>query len=263
MQRVEVDQRMIAYRRAGEGPPLVLLHGGWSDSRAWGLQLERLSDAVDLIAWDAPGCGGSDDPTGSMTLADYADAVAGLLAALHVERAHLCGISFGAGLAIAVYDRHPHLVRSLVLVGAYAGWKGSLPPAEAAARLGRARAEAQRPPVEWMDGYLPTFFTTDAPAEAVDLVRTMMHDVRPSGLLSMLTAFAEADLRAVLPRITVPTLLLYGELDVRSPLPVAQALHSRLPASELVLLPGVGHAVNLAAPEAFDAEVRRFLGLAR
>ena len=107
------------------------------------------------------------------------------------------------------------------------------------------------------------FFTADAPAEAVDLVRTMMPDVRPAGLLSMLTAVADADLRAVLPRITVPTLLLYGELDVRSPLPVAQALHSRLPASELVLLPGVGHAVNLAAPEAFDAEVRQFLGLPR
>ena len=90
-----------------------------------------------------------------MTLADYADAVAGLLAALHVESAHLCGLSFGACLAIAVYDRHPDVVRSLVLAGAYAGWKGSLPPAEAAARLDRARAEAQRPPTEWMDDYLP------------------------------------------------------------------------------------------------------------
>lgn len=259
--RVEVGGRMIAYRRAGEGPPLVLLHGGWADSRAWLPQLEALSPAFDLIAWDAPGCGGSDHPTDPMRLADYADAVAGLLASLHVERAHVCGLSFGAGLAIAVYDRHPHLVRSLVLAGAYAGWKGSLPPAEATARLDRARAEAQRPPAEWMDGYLPTFFTVDAPAEAVDLVRTMMRDVRPAALLCMLAAFADADLRAVLPRITVPTLLLYGELDVRSPLPVAQALHARLPASELVLLPGVGHFVNLAAPELFDAAVRRFLGL--
>jgi pimeloyl-ACP methyl ester carboxylesterase len=261
VERVEVGGRTIAYRRGGEGPPLVLLHGGWSDSRAWGPQLEQLSDAVDLIAWDAPGCGGSHDPAGSMTLADYADAVAGLLSALHVERAHLGGISFGAGLAIAVYDRHPDLVRSLVLVGAYAGWKGSLPPAEVAARLDRARAEAQRPPAEWLEGYLPSFFTVDGPPEAVDLVRTMMRDVRPAGVLSMLTAFAGADLRAVLPRVTVPTLLLYGDLDVRSPLPVAQALHARLSASQLVLLPGVGHCVNLAAPEAFDTAVRRFLGL--
>jgi pimeloyl-ACP methyl ester carboxylesterase len=263
LQRADVDGRTIAYRRSGQGPPFVLLHGGWSDSRAWRPQLERLSDAVDVIAWDAPGCGGSDDPAGPTTLADYADAVAGLLAALHVERAHLCGLSFGAGLAIAVYDRHPHLVRSLVLAGAYAGWKGSLPAEEVEARLSRVRAEAPRPPDEWMDGYLPSFFTVDGPPQAVDLVRTVMRDVRPAGVLSMLSAFADADLRAVLPRITVPTLLLYGELDVRSPLPVAQVLHAGIPASELVVLPGVGHCVNLAAPEAFDAAVRRFLGLPR
>ena len=194
-----------------------------------------------------------------MTLADYADAVAGLLAALRVDRAHLCGLSFGAGLAIAVYDRHPHLVRAMVLAGAYAGWKGSLPPEEVEARLSRVQREVGRPPAEWMEGYLSSFFTTDAPPEAVDLMRTIMRDVGPAGLLPMLTAFADADLRPVLPRIAVPTLLLYGELDKRSPLPVAQALHAQIPASQLVLLPDTGHCVNLAAPEAFDAELRRFL----
>ena len=72
-------------------------------------------------------------------------------------------------------------------------------------------------------------------------------------------ALAEADLRAVLPTITVPTLLLYGAADVRAPRAVAEALHAGIPHSELVLLPGVGHACNLEAPEAFNAEVRRFL----
>jgi pimeloyl-ACP methyl ester carboxylesterase len=75
----------------------------------------------------------------------------------------------------------------------------------------------------------------------------------------MLAAFAEADLRAVLPTITVPTLLLYGTADVRAPRPVAQALHAAIPNSELVLLPEVGHVCNLEAPEAFNAEMRRFL----
>ena len=86
-----------------------------------------------------------------------------------------------------------------------------------------------------------------------------MRDVRRTGLLAMISAFAEADLRPVLPSISVPTLLLYGELDVRAPLPVARALHTAIPASELRVLPGVGHEVNLEAPEAFNAEVRRFL----
>ena len=57
----------------------------------------------------------------------------------------------------------------------------------------------------------------------------------------MLAAFAEADLRPVLATITVPALLIYGAADVRAPRPVAAALHSAIPNSELVLLPEVGH----------------------
>jgi pimeloyl-ACP methyl ester carboxylesterase len=256
----EVNGRKLAYRRTGTGAPLILLHGGWSDGRAWHRELTSLSDAFDVIAWDTPGCGGSDDPPDGVALADYADCVAGLLAALDVRSAHLCGMSFGAGLAIAVYERHPHLVRSLVLTGAYAGWKGSLSAEESQARLNRARAEAERPPAEWMDNYLPSLFSGAAPSEAIALVRTMMGDVRSAGLLPMLTAFAAADLRPVLQTIAVPTLLLHGELDARAPLPVARALHAAIPGARLVVVPGAGHYLNLAAPETFDSEVRRFLG---
>ncbi len=109
MAAVRVAGRSLAYHRAGHGPPLVLLHGGWSDGRAWRPQLEGLSDAFDVIAWDTPGCGGSDLLTGRPTPADYADAVADLIVTLEVDRAHLCGLSFGGGLAAAVYQRHPEL----------------------------------------------------------------------------------------------------------------------------------------------------------
>jgi pimeloyl-ACP methyl ester carboxylesterase len=259
MELITVDGRTVAYRRAGSGAPLVLLHGGWSDSRAWTPQLAALSSDFDVIAWDTPGCGGSDDLPDGVTLGEFADAVAGLITALGVRPAHLCGISFGGGLALAVYQRHPELVRSLVLVGAYAGWKGSLPPAEVAARLKRAQAELRRPPRDWMDGYLPGFFAGPAPEDALAIIRTMMSEVRPTGLLRMLTAFADADLTDVLPTVAVPTLVLSGELDVRSPLTVAEALHASIPGSQLSVLPGVGHYVNLEAPELFDAELRRFL----
>jgi pimeloyl-ACP methyl ester carboxylesterase len=86
-----------------------------------------------------------------------------------------------------------------------------------------------------------------------------MREVRSAGARPMLAAFAEADLRAVLPTITVPTLLLYRAADARAPRPVAEALHAAIPNSELVLLPGVGHLRNLEAPETFNAEMRHFL----
>jgi pimeloyl-ACP methyl ester carboxylesterase len=250
----------LTCHRAGEGPALVLLHGGWSDGRAWRPQMVGLSDRFDVIAWDAPGCGGSDDPPGEMTMSGYADELAALLAGLGVEEAHLGGISWGGGLALAVWERHPKLVRSLVLAGAYAGWKGSLPPAEVDARIRRVRAEIGRPQEEWLDGYLSSFFTGPVPPENLELVRTMMLESRPTGVLAMLTAFAEADLNSVLPTITVPTLLLWGEHDQRAPLrTVAEALRSAIPTAQLVVLRGIGHETNLEAPEAFNQEVRRFL----
>jgi pimeloyl-ACP methyl ester carboxylesterase len=259
MDVARVHGRAVAYRRAGRGAPLVLLHGGWSDGRAWTPQLEDLSDEFDVLAWDTPGCGGSDDPPDGTGLDGYADAAVGLLDVLGLTRVHLGGLSFGGGLALAVYGRHPQRVRSLVLAGAYAGWKGSLPPAEVSARISKVRAEVDRPPDEWIDDYLPGFFAGPVPVATEQLVRTMMRDIRPTGTRRMLDAFAEADLRDVLPSVAVPTLLLYGAEDVRAPRPVAEALHAAIPGARLVLLPGVGHDVALEAPAVFDAEVRAFL----
>jgi pimeloyl-ACP methyl ester carboxylesterase len=257
--RVATPLGTIAYRRAGVGAPLLLLHGGLSDGRSWAPQLQSLADEYDVVAWDAPGCGGSADPAADLPLADYADAVAALVGALGLGPVHLAGHSFGAGLAISVWGSHPGLVRSLVLSGAYAGWRGSLRPAEVRARVDRGLADLARPPAEWVDGYLPEFFAHPVPPETLDAVRATMLDVRSAGARSMLRAFAEADLRAVLPTIAVPTLLVYGADDVRAPREVAEALHAAIPGSRLELVSGAGHDVSLEAPHEYDAAVRSFL----
>lgn len=88
----------------------------------------------------------------------------------------------------------------------------------------------------------------------------MLGATRPAGMRAMANAFADADLRDVLPTIRVPTLLIYGDADQRSPAsPVGDALHTGIPGSKLVVLPGPGHVVNLEAPERFNDEVRDFL----
>ncbi|MEV6336994.1 alpha/beta hydrolase [Nocardia vinacea] len=257
--RIEVDGRSIAYRMVGAGPPLVLLHGGWEDSRSWRLQLESLADEYTVIAWDAPGCGRSDDPPEGVRLGYYADTLAGLIRGLGLEHPHVLGLSFGGGLAIELYHRHPGVPRSLILVGAYAGWAGSLPADVVDERVRRIREETQRPPAEWAESYLPTFFATPIPREWIDEMLAIMSDSRPSGMVAILSAFAEADLRDVLPTIAVPTLILNGELDERAPLRIAEGLHANIPGSQLVVIPGVGHCCNLEAPKAFDAVVRHFL----
>jgi pimeloyl-ACP methyl ester carboxylesterase len=259
LQDVDVGGLRIASARAGGGPPLVLLHGGWGDHRHWRRQLEGLSGDFTVVAWDAPGCGSSSDPPADWLMPDYADCLAGWLEAAGIERPHVVGLSWGGALALELYGRHPGVPASLVLAGAYAGWAGSLPPEVVKERLERVEAEIDCPVEEWAPAYLPSFFTGAAPPELADELLAVMQDVRPGGTRTMLRAMAECDLRDVLPRIDVPTLLVYGELDVRSPLPVAKALHASIPGSRLVVLPGVGHLANVERADEFNAAVRDFL----
>jgi pimeloyl-ACP methyl ester carboxylesterase len=251
---------LIAYERAGDGPPLVLLHGALSDSREWRRQIADLSDEFTVVAWDAPGCGRSSDPPETFRLHDYADCLAALIDALGLERPHVLGLSFGGGLALALYRRRPDLPRTLILASAYAGWAGSLPPDVVAQRLEGCLREADMPAEELVARWAPTILTDAAPPELIEELTEIMSGFHPAGCRAMARAFAEADLRDVLPRIVVPTLLLYGALDVRSPPDVVgRDLHAGIPGSTLVVMAGVGHQSNLEAPERFTAEVRDFL----
>jgi pimeloyl-ACP methyl ester carboxylesterase len=258
--QVEVEGLRIAYERVGEGPPLVLLHGYVGDGRTtWRHQIDGLSDEFTVVAWDAPGMGRSSDPPESFRLPDYADCLAGFVDALGLGRPHVAGLSFGGGLALELYRRHPTLPMSLVLAGAYAGWAGSLPPEVVEDRLRQVLQLADLPPDRFVRAVLPTMFSGSTPAEIVDGFAANVSEFHPVGLRTMARSFAEADLRDVLPRISVPTLLLYGDEDVRAPLTVAEDLHAAIPTSRLVVLPGVGHVSSVEAGERFDAEVRTFL----
>ncbi len=259
MHKIKTGNFQIAYRRQGSGPALVLLHGGLADSRQWSRQLEELSDEFTVIAWDAPGCGESSDPPEHFSLSDYADCLADFIKKLGLQKPHILGLSFGGGLAIEFYNRYPDIPRSLVLASAYAGWAGSLSPEEVEIRRKNGVQQSNMAPEKVVEKWLPTLFTDSVPIEAVEETASMMADFHPVGMRAMLRAFAEADLRDVLPKISVPTLLLYGDEDQRSPLHVGRALHKKIPASEFIVMPGVGHVSNIEAPDIFNQEVRSFL----
>lgn len=257
MEHVDVGGLQVAYRRLGAGTPLVLLHGAVSDGRVWRVELERFSDGFDVIAWDAPGCGGSADPPPAFRMGDYADVLAGLLGALGVGPAHVLGHSWGSTVALDLALRHPATVRSLVLVGAYAGWAGSLPPDEVQRRLDFALQAAEAG--TWDPRSMPGLFSEALPAERAEELAAVMAESRGAATATMARALAEADLRADLGRVAVPTLLVYGDADARASLEVATALHEAIPDSELTVLPGLGHECYLESPEAFEAAVRAFL----
>ncbi|WP_304450892.1 alpha/beta fold hydrolase [Nocardiopsis sp. YSL2] len=261
---MNVDGLRIAFDTAGDGPPLVLLHGILQDARAWRPQMEGLRDRFTVIAWDAPGCGRSDDPPEHWRLPEYADCLAALLAELGVTGPVVCGLSWGGTLALEFQHRHPDLPSALVLVGAYAGWAGSLSERECQERLSSCLAQSELRPEEFVPAWMPGLLTPRAPSAVVDEVTGIMSDFHPSGFRTMAHAVAEADLRPRLAPIDVPVLVVHGRDDRRAPPgTVGSALAEAIPGARLVVLPESGHLCNLEQPGAFDRTVRDFAAAAR
>ena len=263
METVEVQGLHITYERAGSGPPLLLLHGYVGDGpTTWRRQIEGLSDEFTVVAWDAPGTGGSSDPPESFGIADYADCLAGFVDRLRLGRSHVTGLSFGGILALELSRRHSTIPMTLILASAYAGWGGSLPPDVADQRLQQALAIADLSPNEFVSTLLPTMFSERTPPESVHEFGVSMQAFHPAGFRAMARASA-GNLREVLLQINVPTLLVYGDRDVRAPLSVAEDLKESISGSTLVVLPEAGHACNIESPEEFNLAVRTFLNESR
>lgn len=257
MERVRVNGLDVAYRRAGSGPPLVFVHGAGEDSRTWTPQIEALQGEFTVVAWDEPGVGRSDDlPAEGFALADYAACLAGVIGSVGLGPAHVVGLSWGSTVALDLFHRHPETVATLVLTGAYAGWKGSLPADEVADRTAGVQRMLDAAP-EHFDP-VPGLFAGDPPASFVPLLRSMTAEVRRHSMRTALSIMAATDLNFVLPTISVPTLLVWGELDMRSPLRIAHEFERAIPNATLVVIPECGHVTNLDRPDEFNHVVREF-----
>ena len=261
MDAVAVDGLRIAFTRAGQGPPVILLGGFVGGAEAtWRHQIAALSRSHTVVAWDAPGSGGSLDVPESFRLPDYADCLAKFVSLLELDPADVVGLSFGGALALEFLRRHRGQVQGLFLASAYAGWAGSLPPEAVQSRLRLSLEASGLSPTEFVSALVPSMFSANAPADRVsEFAASVATSYHPSGFRAMARASAEADLRDVLPTVDVPTVILHGDQDVRAPREVAEALNAAIPKSRLTVLSGVGHVSCVEAPERFTAEVQAFL----
>jgi pimeloyl-ACP methyl ester carboxylesterase len=106
----------------------------------------------------------------------------------------------------------------------------------------------------------PGLFSELIPADReAALVTIMRENIRRATIRAAGHIGAETDLRPTLPTVNVPTLVLHGEADARSPLANAEMLHAAIPTSQLVVLPRLGHACVVEDPEACAAKIRRFV----
>lgn len=255
-----VDGRTISYRRSGSptNAALVVLHGIGGNADQWRHQLDALSDAFDVVAWDAPGYGDSDDPPDSWTMTDFARSLAGLLDHLGIASAHIVGQSWGGVLAQELYREYGDRFLSLTLSDTYGA--GTQPAAQRDASLqARLHALETMTPAEMAVARAPAVLGLDPSSELLAEVEGMLAAIHPAGYRVAAIALAYADARDVVPRIAVPTLVITGEHDAIVPPSAGAWLQSQIPGACLISIAGAGHLAGQERPEEYNAALRRFL----
>jgi 3-oxoadipate enol-lactonase len=248
----DVDGQRFAWREAGTGPVLVLLHGLGGSRLSWEPQLEGLAGDHRVVAWDMPGYGASQPLADGMTFTSLAEAVVDLLEVVGAQAAHLAGISFGGMIAQYVAARYPSRVLSLSLLSTSPafGLDGTKPAEWRAARL--APLDAGREPSDFADDVLAAIAGPLISPEALAGQRAAMARVQGDALRNSIDCLVTHDSRDLLPSITAPTLCAVGELDEETPVAYAFALADLIPHARLVVIPQAGHLLNVEAPEAVN-----------
>jgi len=239
-----------AWRAAGAGTPLVLLHGIGSGSGSWLPQLEALSDRFRVIAWDAPGYGRSDRlPEQWPTAADYAAALAALLDALAPGRVLLVGQSLGAMMATAFAAARPERLHGLVLISPAGGY-GRADPAERERRLAaRLAAMDESGPAGLAERRSANLLSSEAGPEALELVRFNMALLHPDGHAQAARLLALGCLEADAARYAGPALVACGSADRVTPEQDCRRIAGAFVRGDYLTLPGAGHASNVEHPE--------------
>jgi pimeloyl-ACP methyl ester carboxylesterase len=265
LRRRKLHGHRVAFRQAGSGPVVVLIHGITSDSRTWKRVMPYLARRFTVLAPDLAGHGGTEAARGDYSLGAHASSLRDLLACLGHERATFVGHSLGGGVAMQLSYQFPELCERLVLVDS--GGLGrevsallraaTLPGSElvlpllsasrlldagrlAAGVLGRVGLRVGTDLEEMARGHA----TLADPGARAAFVQTLRAVVGPSG-----QRVDAADRLYLASRI--PVLLVWGERDSIIPVSHARAAHRQMPGSRLEVFARSGHFPQLDEPERF------------
>ena len=257
-----INGENLYYEVAGNGPPLVLIHGWSLNLRMWDPQVATLSRRFRVIRYDRRGFGKS---SGSEDISWDAADLNALLDQLGASKVHVLGMSQGARVALQFARDHPDMVSSLILTGAPPPdgfglpWSGTdRPRFDEWATIAKERGlNAFRS--DWLAHPLMKIPAgkTEAKASLAELIAAyrggrFLSPKPPSGPGAAITMDD-------LPRVGAPTLVLTGDSDVPFLQVVARALTYYLPNARLVIVPGGGHMVNLIEPARYNAAIVEFL----
>lgn len=265
IRRVSLHGHELAYRMAGEGPTLLLIHGMAGSSQTWRAVMPRLAEECRVVAPDLLGHGDSATPPGDYSLGAFASLLRDLLADLDIDRATIVGQSLGGGIAMQLAYQYPELAERLVLVssgglGREVSWilrALSFPGAEYVMPIGfpgfvRSAGDRIAGVVEsfgWRAPRVAEMWRAYSSLASVEhraaFIRTLRAVVEPGGQA------IDASNRLYL-AAAMPTLIVWGDQDPIIPVAHALAAHEAIPESQLEILEGVGHFPHVERPERFS-----------
>ena len=252
--RTLLNGTTIGFAEAGGGDatPIVFLHGVGSDKSVWHPQLEHFGKTRRALAFDYPGYGESDPVIRGTTRDDYAGILLAAMFELGVHRAHICGLSLGGVVAIAMHRMTPLRCASLILADTFAvhpEGRAIYERSLAGSRDLRAMAEAR------VDVLIAQPADPEVRREVVDT----MSRIDPLAYRIGAEAVWLADQRDRAGQIGVPTLVLVGDQDLITPVELSNELVDVIPDASMQVIRGAGHLGNLEKPDEFNRVVEEFL----
>jgi pimeloyl-ACP methyl ester carboxylesterase len=264
------DGGTIGVRISGQGPPLVLLHEWASSHRIWEPFAHHLAARFTVFRWDARGHGSS-HAARPATLAAMADDLARLLDHYRLTDVFAVGHSMGAltlweyvrrhGCArlgrLCILDQSPKLVTD-------AGWPlgiyGDWPATRDRAFIAAMRRDFVEAIVQLIGGGLNRAARERLAAgdPAIGRLRAYLAQLDPSPMIEVWPTLSRADLRPVLPEITVPTLLIYGEESNYYPTDTGVFVRDRIAKARLLVYDRSDHAPHVGQPARFLEDIGRF-----
>ncbi|MCS4253062.1 pimeloyl-ACP methyl ester carboxylesterase [Rhodococcus erythropolis] len=235
----------------GSGPTVVLVHGFSLDHRMWHSQIEALGSGFRVVAYDLRGFGQSGPGDG---YASHLDDLIALLDALHIDKAHLVGLSLGANVVLAAAASRPDRVSSLALISpGLPGftWTAPRPPDEAATHARQHGIASAK--IFWIEHEL--FASLESHPAARRQVRTMIEEFEGAQWEGRSMAAPLPDIHVRLEFITAPTVVINGDRDVQGYREIGEFLVRTLPNARGVILEG-GHMVSMERCDDVNAELK-------
>ncbi len=272
--QIELHGRRAVYRIAGEGPPVVLVHGMLNSSSHWQAVALDLATEYTVIAPDLIGHGDSAAPRGDYSLGAHAASIRDLLTALGIESATIVGHSLGGGVAMQFFYQFPGRVERLVLVSSGGLGHEVSPMLRTAALPGMSAtlSLATHPRLLgalWGVGSRLRGAGVRQGAYVQAVARALRPLERPQAREAFLqTLRAVIDVRGQRVSATdrlyllesMPTMIVWGERDHTIPLEHGRRAHEAISGSRFRTLPRAAHFPHLEDPEALAAVLREFLG---